>query len=29
MAVIDQRALGRAQQKKVNFPLQFSSANIY
>lgn len=29
MAAIDHRALGRTQQKKVNFPLQFSSANIY
>lgn len=29
MAAIDQRALGCTQQKKGNFPLQFSSANIY
>lgn len=29
MAAIDQGPLGCAGQKKVNFPLQFSSANIY
>ena len=29
MAAIDQGPLGCTGQKKVNFPLQFSSANIY